>query len=336
MVVIGYIVAILFFLLLVVSHELGHFAAAKLFNVRVNEFSVGMGPLIYQKTKGETQYSLRAIPIGGFCKLEGEDGDSDDGRSFSKAAWWKQIIILAAGATVNIIIAFLILVLVSLYAGSLSTTLNVVTEDGPADLAGIKAGDKIVAIDDTRYDDWTDIVLAINDAKGQPVKIIVQRGSEEQSFTVTPVYNEELGRYICGFSCKVTHSLGSSIKTAGEICISYVEGFRDFLSRLFRGKAESDDVVGVVGIVSAVGQSAEYGIINVIVLMAVISLNLGVVNLLPFPALDGGRILATIIRVITGGRFTTEMESYLNAAGFAVLMGLMVFLIFKDTINLFK
>lgn len=336
MVVLGYIVAILFFLLLVVSHELGHFAAAKLFNVRVNEFSVGMGPLIYQKTKGETQYSLRAVPIGGFCKLEGEDGDSDDGRSFSKAAWWKQIIILAAGATVNIIVAFLILVLVSLYAGSLSTTLGTVTEGGPADIAGIRPGDKIVAIDDTRYDDWSDIVYAINDAEGKPVKITVKRGGEELSFSVTPEYNEELGRYICGFSCKVTHRLGNSIKTAASICSSYVEGFREFLARLFRGKAQSDDVVGVVGIVSAVGQSAQNGLLNVIVLMAVISLNLGVVNLLPFPALDGGRILATIIRVITGGRFTTEMESYLNAAGFAVLMGLMVFLIFKDTINLFK
>ena len=107
--ILGYIIAILLFLLLIVSHELGHFAAAKLFGVKVNEFSVGMGPLIFQRTKGETRYSMRAVPIGGYCAMEGEEDDSDDERALSKAAWWKQIIIYAAGATVNIIVAFLVM-----------------------------------------------------------------------------------------------------------------------------------------------------------------------------------------------------------------------------------
>ena len=334
--IIGIIVAFIMFMLLVVSHEFGHFIMAKLFKVRVNEFSVGMGPLIYEKTKGETQYSLRAIPIGGYCRLEGdvEDGDSEDPASFNQAAWWKKIIILAAGAAVNILTAFIILTIVCSYWGSLSTVLSKVTPGGPADTAGIMAGDKVVMIDDTYYDNWADITYAIANSTDEEINVGVIRDGRELIFSVAPVFNEEVQRRVCGFTASVSHSPAVAVRQAFGICTSFFSSFRSFLVRLVTGRAESTEVVGVVGIVNAVSEGAQYGISNVVALMAIISLNLGAVNLLPLPALDGGRILAVIIRLITRGRFTNEMESYINGAGMIMLMALMVFLIFKDTFNI--
>jgi len=330
----GIIVAIILFLLLVVSHEFGHYIMARLFKVRVNEFSVGMGPLIYEKTKGETQYSLRAIPIGGYCKLEGEDEDSSDPRSFSSAAWWKKIIILAAGAAVNIAGAFIILVIICSFWGSLVPVLSEITPGGPADLAGIKAGDKVVSVEGTYYDSWAEVVNAISSSTEETISVGVIRNGEELEFSVQPVFNEEAQRRVCGFTCTVSHSPAYAIPNAFSICTSYFSSFRDFLVRLVTGRAESNEVVGVVGIVSAVSEGAQYGISNVVALMAIISLNLGVVNLLPLPALDGGRIVAVLVRLITRGRFTETMESYINGAGMIMLFALMVFLIFKDTFNI--
>ncbi len=330
----GIIVAIILFLLLVVSHEFGHYITARLFKVRVNEFSVGMGPLIFEKTKGETQYSLRAVPIGGYCKLEGEDGDSNDPRAFTNAAWWKKIIILAAGAAVNIVSAFIILVIICSIWGSLIPVLSAVTPGGPADKAGINAGDKVVSIEGVYYDSWGEIVNAISSSTPETISVGVIRDSEELVFSVKPVLSEEVGRRICGFTSTVSHSPAKAVPNAFGICASYFNSFRDFLARLVTGHAESNEVVGVVGIVSAVSEGAQYGVSNVVALMAIISLNLGIVNLLPLPALDGGRIVAVIVRLITRGRFTDEMESYINGAGMIMLMALMVFLIFKDTFNI--
>ena len=331
---IAYVIAVLLFLLLIVAHEFGHFFTAKLSGVKVNEFSVGMGPLIYHRIKGETEYSLRALPIGGFCRLEGEDGDSDDARSFSKAVWWKKIIILAAGAFMNIVLALLIMTLLYTWAGSASTTIDTVVEGAPAYEAGIQPGDRIIAVNGTETSEWTDVVTNINLA-GENVTLTLKRGSETIEISTATMVNDD-GRNVIGITSRVQHSLVEAFKYSLNVTGDFMLSMRDFFVQLFTGKASSDDVVGVVGIVSMVGQSAQTGIANVIFLMCIISLNLGIVNLLPFPALDGGRILFVIIRAIFRGKISDKAEGYVHAAGMVLLMGLMVFLVFNDTIRLFR
>lgn len=338
--IIGILAALLLFVLLIAVHEAGHMLAAKLCGVRVNEFAIGMGPLIYKKKKGETQYSVRAVPIGGFCRLEGEDELSQDPRAFNNAAWWKKIIILAAGAFNNIVLCIVVVFLVYFYAGSLTTTLASVSPGGAAELAGIRAGDTIIAVDDKPCSSWVEIVSAISGSENESIKVsyIPAGASAEDSVSVelVPEYNEEAGRRVIGISSKLVHSFRDAAAGAVETPAMYFGELRAFFGRLFTGRAEMNEVSGVVGMISILSEEAERGVLNVIFVLAIFSLNLGVVNLLPFPALDGCRILFVIIRALSGGRIKAETERRIHMAGIVVLLSLMVFLIFKDAIFLFK
>ena len=338
--VIGVIIAILFFCLLVIGHEFGHFIAAKRLGVKVLEFSMGMGPLLWHKQKGETQYSLRAIPIGGFCKLEGEDGDEDktDTRSFANQPAWSKILILIMGSVMNIIMGIIILTIIFTSVGSTSTTAGTVNPGSPADIAGILPDDRIVAIDGQQVNAWNDVITYVSAYDGEgSMQVIVERRAENGGKTQTavelvPEYSEENERYLIGITTKVVHSVPASIKEALATTGSMFVSMKEFLVNLFRGRTSSEDVVGVVGIMAVVSEQAKTnGLINVIYLMGIISLNLAVVNMLPFPALDGGRILLVLLRKITHDRIGDKAESIVNAIGFILLMILMIFLIFKDT-----
>ncbi len=326
--ILAIIAAVVLFCLLVAGHEFGHYASAKLLGVRVNEYSIGMGPLLWQKTKGETEYSIRALPIGGYCRIEGEDGDSDDERSFGRKPWWAKVIILAAGAFMNFLLCIVLLAGIFWYSGAYSTTLAAVSDGFPAQEAGIRAGDTITAIDGVPYDDWMAVVDAIDASGGKPMTFTVERDGATYEYTISAVQTE--GRWLMGITCKLVHSpfkaVGQSLRTTK----STMAAMGAFFRQLFTGKASSDDVVGVVGIVSMIGDQAKYGIVNVIYLMAVISLNLGMVNLLPLPALDGGRILFVFIRLITRDKIGDRAEGITHAVGMILLLALMVFLIFKD------
>ena len=326
--VIAIIAAILLFCLLVASHEFGHYASAKLLGVRVNEFSIGMGPLLWQKTKGETEYSIRALPIGGYCKIEGEDGDSEDDRSFGKKPWWAKVIILAAGAFMNFVLCIVLLTLIFWYSGAYSTTLAGVSDGFPAQEAGIQAGDRIVAIDGKEYDDWMAVVDAIDASEGRPMTFTVERDGHTYDYTISAVQSE--GRWLMGITCKLVHSPGQAVVQSFETTRNTMRAMGQFFVQLFTGKASGDDVVGVVGIVSMIGEQAKFGIVNVIYLMAIISLNLGMVNLLPLPALDGGRILFVFIRLITRDKIGDKAEGITHAIGMILLLALMAFLVFRD------
>ena len=326
--VIAIVSAIILFCLLVASHEFGHYAAAKLLGVKVNEFSIGMGPLLFQKQHGETEYSLRALPIGGYCKIEGEDGDSDDDRSFGRKPWWAKVIILAAGAFMNFVLCIVLLTGIFWYSGAYSTTLDAVSDGLPAQQAGIQAGDTIVAIDGVPYDDWIDVVDAIETSKGAPLTFTVERDGQSHDFILSAVESE--GRWIMGITCRLVHSPVTAVAQSFHTTRATMKAMGQFLVQLFTGKASGDDVVGVVGIVSMIGEQAKFGIVNVVYLMAVISLNLGMVNLLPLPALDGGRILFVFIRLITRDRIGDKAEGIVHAIGMVLLLALMAFLVFRD------
>lgn len=338
--VIGVIIAILFFCLLVIGHEFGHFIAAKRLGVKVLEFSMGMGPLLWHSQKGETQYSLRAIPIGGFCKLEGEDGDEnkEDMRSFANQPAWSKILILIMGSVMNVVMGLIILTIIFTSIGSTTSYVGEVSDGSPAAAAGILADDRIVAINGKEVLSWNDVIASTSSYDGDgSIQVILERKSSEKGnyqfpVELVPDYNEEAGRYIMGVTTKIVHSVPMSIKESLAACGSMFVSMKEFLVNLFKGRTNSEDVVGVVGIMAVVSEQAKTnGLINVIYLMGIISFNLAIVNMLPFPALDGGRILLVLLRKITRDKIGDKAEAIVNAIGFILLMILMIFLLFKDT-----
>lgn len=250
------IFSIFLFCLLILSHEFGHFAVAKLIGVRVNEFSVGMGPLLFGKKKGDTQYSLRLFPIGGYCMLQGEDetedgeeGISDDPSSFANQSPLKKIAVLAAGSFMNIFTALVVLLIIYLALG---------------------------------------------------------------------------------------YPFGVSARAAFRVMGIFAAAVKDGLVQILGGEVGREDVMGVVGMVGFISEQASYGFLNVAFLLCMISVNLGIINMLPIPALDGGRILFVIIRWLSGGRLSAKAEAYVHTAGMVLLLALMVFLAINDSINLLR
>ncbi|NCB41777.1 MAG: RIP metalloprotease RseP [Clostridia bacterium] len=326
------LIAILMFCLLVFVHEFGHFAAAKAVGIKVNEFSIGMGPLLYHRQRGETEYSLRAFPIGGYCKMEGEDEDSDDERAFNRKSPLEKAFVIVAGSFMNIMTTVIILILVFTYTGSLTTVLQEVVDGYPAAVAGVLPGDEILSINGTDYDSWAGIVGAITESQGDEILLTIRREGSELTILSQIIVNEE-GRRVIGITPEISHSVFLGIKSAFITTGVMIGAMGEFLGQLFTGQASSSDVVGPIGIVSIIGQQAKNGMMNVVYLMAMISLNLGIVNLLPIPALDGGRLLFVVVRTISGGRISDEAEAKIHMIGMVFLLGLMLFLVFKDALQ---
>lgn len=333
MTVLSYIAAMLLFCFVIASHEFGHFITAKLFGIRVNEFSIGMGPLIYSSKKGETEYSLRALPIGGFCAIEGEDGEGEETeRSFGNKPWWQRTIVLAAGAMMNILTCFIILMVVITAVGQASKVLANVSEGLPAWNAGMRPGVEITAIDGEACETWADVCEAIDGSMGREITVTALSGGKDgvtADYSCTPVKGGD-GRYIIGIQCALVKNPIKSFSTAISMMGSYSTAIIQWLGTLVKGQASMDEVSGVVGIVSMTAQQARQGLASISLFMAMISLNVGIFNLLPIPALDGGRILFVLIRALSGGRLSAEAEAKVHMIGMILLLGLMVFLVFND------
>jgi len=334
--VIGIAIAIVCFMLMVISHEAGHFFAGKAMGMQINEFSCGMGPLIWSKTKGETQYSLRAIPIGGYCAFESEDEKTDNPRAFANQPWWSRIIVLLCGPFTNIVIGILIFTLLFTSLGFSTTTIDRVIDDYPAQQAGLQAGDVIVSVNGENVDSWTAAQTQIANTSGDKLDITVQRGNDVIDFYGVPTYVNNYGYKAIGIYSRASHDIRKAFKIGLEETALVAVSIKDFIVSLFQGTAKADDVTGIVGIVAVMGESYQYGIENLIYLIALITANLGYMNLLPIPALDGGRILIVIIDKLSGGRLSDKAQAIINGVGMVLLLALMVFMIFKDTINLFK
>ncbi len=201
------IYAILIFCVLIFVHEFGHFIAAKACGVKVNEFSIGMGPAFFKRQRGETLYSLRILPIGGFCAMEGEDEDSEDERAFNNKPAWQRAIVLAAGAFMNLLTAVILMIIIAFWSGQATTVIDDVQDNSPAYEAGLQAGDEIVAVDGERIDDWEEILSLIGAGEGAETDITVLRDGREMTFSTQPEYNEEAGRAMVGISARVSHNL---------------------------------------------------------------------------------------------------------------------------------
>ncbi|MBQ7613663.1 MAG: RIP metalloprotease RseP [Butyrivibrio sp.] len=339
------IIFFLIFGILVTSHEFGHFIIAKSGGIRVNEFFVGMGPTLWKKQKGETLYSIKLLPIGGACVFDGmdplaEEREGLDERAFYNAPVWRRIATLFAGPFANFIIAYILAVIL------VSTTkwdfpvISKMTEESAAAEAGMQPGDTIISVDGEKVYMASEVTLISQFAEGSPMDIVYERDGEIHETTLLPKYSEEAGRYYMGIY------LGEYKKVEGPAALKYAwyEVRYDFkntyrsLALLVKGRLSKDDVSGPVGMVKIVDDAYEevkpYGIdavvLTMISLTILLSVNLGVMNLLPLPALDGGRLVFQFIEVIFGKPVPAEKEGFVHMIGMVALLGLMVFVLFND------
>ncbi len=345
--------AILIFGFLIFIHEFGHFLAAKKLGVQVNEFAICMGPVLWQKKKGETLYSIRAVPIGGFCAMEGEDEDLDNPRAFTSVAWWRRLIILAAGSFMNFLTGFL--VVVALVACSTAFSRPVITgffDNGGLEAQGLRAGDEIRKIDGERVYLYDDVSLLL--AHGDGVyDLVVRRGGEDISL---PDLRLQKGDYVLDgqtvhmyglqFGAREEKTVGSVLRTSWYQTIDFVRMVRLGLQDLFSGRAGINDMsgpVGIVGVMVDAGTTPENraaGFANVVYLAAFIAVNLAVMNMLPIPALDGGRIfcllLTAVVEKVSRKKLNPKYEGYLHAAGMVLLLALMAYVTFHDAFTMLR
>ena len=320
--------ALLVFCVLIMVHELGHFFAAKLTGVQVNELSLGMGPLLWKHQGKETLYTLRLLPIGGYCAMEGEDEESDNERAFNRKPTWARALIIVAGAVMNVVLAVAILSAIAGYTGIASNELEHVTEGMPAYQAGIRPGDEIIEVNGEKVNFFVEARTQIRQSE-ETVDLVVKRGDQKVYATI-PVEISEDGYPVIGVEAKVTKNPLTAIHYGAVATVDMGKQMLSFIGQLFTGKSSVNELTGPVGIVSAIGQQAKHGFIYVANLAALISLNLGIMNMLPFPALDGGRLLFIVINGITGKAVSEELEGKIHLAGMLLLLGLMAYVLLQD------
>jgi regulator of sigma E protease len=377
------IIFIVIILVLVVSHEFGHFIVAKMNNIRVDEFSFGFPPKIWGKKIGETTYNLNALPFGGYVKIYGENMDEADfveigfldkdktpekveaeSRSLAYKPKYIQALVLVAGVVMNLLVAWLLLSVgfMSGLPSSVSTvpngakvenqalTITSVLSGSPAEISGIKIGDKIVSLDTPT--DSTKLLSSnlgpesvqtfVKNNNGQEINVSLVRGKEPIDIKVTPKINKTGDNVMIGISMDtigtlklpIHRAVWEGLKLTSDLTVGTAVGFYKLISQAVMGKGDMSAVTGPIGIVGVVGDAAKFGFIYLLSFTALISVNLAVINLLPFPALDGGRLLFLLIEKIKGSRIKPQIANWANMIGFGLLMLLMVFITYHDIVKL--
>ena len=355
------ILSIIYFILIlgviVLVHEFGHFIFSKLFHVHVYEFAIGMGPKIWSSEKlrekrknqgkkvSETIYSIRAIPIGGFNQLAGEGYDEDKNINkenlLTGRPVWQRFIIMFFGAGNNFILALMVLFFSALIYGSrdLSTKIPSVIEGSPAAIAGMKSGDYIVSINNSRTKTLDDVQLYLAIAGDNDVKFVVSRDKKQYTYNVTPLTGKEKEEAGYGFGIQYNNKLEKGlIKAIKYTYIKFYSIVRQIfvtIKELIIGGVSVKELSGPVGIYTAVDKTKQAGFYSILNLIALLSINVGVMNLLPFPAFDGGRILFLIIEKIKGKPVKPETENMIHSIGFYLLIALLIYVTINDILRLF-
>ena len=378
------LIAVSVFGFLILIHELGHFISARIFKVKINEFSIGMGPrlMYFDSKKSGTRYSVAIFPFGGFVAMEGENGEEEsdsnkkdnltdatlaievenqsqpeskkttpapDPARFDQKPAWQRLIITAAGAIVNIVAGFLIMTVVCTFGAMPSTTVkSFENKDGElyketmkldisvAD-SGIQPGDKIISIDGKRVKIYDELTYEIMRRGTEPVEVVIERGGERQTLTVTFPTVESQGT-VCGTFDFTTENVKkdpiSIIRYSFRNSVMYIRVVWESLFDLISGRYSFSALSGPVGISSEIGAAARLGIIPLLYMVVVISINLGVMNLLPVPALDGGRIITILIEIVTRKKIPAKVERIINGVGLVALLSLSAVVLVKDIIQL--
>lgn len=328
------IFALLAFSALILVHELGHFIVAKLNGIYVEEFAIGMGPKLFGVKVGETEYNLRILPFGGFVKMLGEEDESDDSRSLNAKTPIQRILVMGAGAFMNYVLALIIFIGLAMSSGFAENKVASVVPNSPAQKIGIEQGDEFLKIDGNKIHTTDDFRMGLALAKGNPVELEIKRGNDVLTKTVQPILNES-GVYQVGIGYGFVEkpTLLQGIKQGFNETRSLVSQSFIALKTIVTGEANlKTDVGGPVTIIKMSGQAAKAGANTLLWFMAFLSVQLAVFNLLPFPALDGGRIFIEIIQMIIRKEIPAKYIEAVNTVGFMLLMGLMVLVTIKDII----
>jgi len=410
-----FITAIIVFSVIVLVHEYGHYKVARNVGIRVEEFAIGMGPILYKKEKNGVLYSIRAIPIGGFCKMEGEEEDIKSKTSFSNKTVWQRFKVIAAGPIMNFLLALVLFIIIALSFGVSGNTIDVIDEssneyaagmrsgdkiisingknayiwediyyeitstennsyiveierngetkelniennyrklvgitstivngettttvspsdmNSPAYKAGIKDGDKVIKVNDVPVNTWDEVTEKISASEESVIKITVDRDGKILEFETTPT-NQISVRY----NTKIEKSFMTALASSAYKTVYYIKLMFDVILQLVTGKLGSDAVGGPVMVISMVGEAAKSGLLSVLNLAAFISINLGFMNLLPIPALDGSKLVFLIIEAIRGKAIPIEKEGFVHFVGFVLLITLMIFITYKDILRLLR
>ena len=349
------LLGILIFGFLIAIHEFGHFIAAKLSGVQVNEYSINMGPKLLQTQRGETLYTLRLLPIGGYCAMEGEDEESDNPRAFNNAAWWKRLIILVAGSFMNFVAGLLIITILCAFTVKTipDMTIHSFMDESILDEQGFELGDRFYAVDGKRVYVSSDIDLLVERHQSKIMDITVLRDGKKLTLHNVDMtkqlvtYEDGSTDYKYGFLQNLDEAnFGSILRFSFYESLDFTRMVWFGLSDLIAGKVGLKDMGGPVQIVKVMADSGTSartiadGIADVFFLGAFIAVNLAVMNMLPIPALDGGRVflllIGTIFTAITKKNIPSKYEGYVHAAGMVLLLGLMAVIFVKDIVQMIR
>lgn len=335
------LIAILCFGVIIFIHELGHFLVAKLFKFRINEFALGMGPTVLSVKGKETKYALRLLPIGGFVAMEGEDEESSDERAFNNKPAWQRFLVCIAGATMNLILGFIIMVIItSCFANLVGTRKVAYIAENSAFSEKLQVGDEIISVNNLNIFTTTDVYYEFTRDADKSVDMIIRRNNEKieiNNIPLTTVIDEE-GNETVSFDLRFYGEKKNVLNVLKEGAIETVSSARlVFLSLvdLIRGRYSVNELSGPVGVTSVISQAASYGIDSLLNVVAFISINVGVFNLLPFPALDGGRSIVLIGEMITKKHLNRKVEAIINVIGLGILLLVMLFATYNDILKLF-
>jgi len=332
-------VAIFLFLILIIIHEFGHFIAAKLLGVRVNEFAVGFGPKLFSKKWGETNYAFNLIPLGGYCAMEGEDENSTDQKAFCNKAAWRRFLIVVMGAVFNLLLGVIIVAIILAPSERFTTTtIAEFNENATSYSSGLQQNDTILKVDGRRIFTTYDLSYAFTNVKDGKVDILVKRDGEKKELKDVTFKTETYeGMDFLTVDFKVygeEKTVGTYIKNTIKTSVSYCAVIWRSLIDLISGKYGLSAVSGPVGVTVVIADAAKQSLQNLLPLMAFISINLGIFNLLPIPALDGGRLLFILFEMIFRKPVPQKYESVIHTIGFIVLIAFMILIVAKDVLSL--
>lgn len=331
------LITILIFAVIIFIHECGHFAAAKLCKVRVNEFALGMGPTLFHFGKGETRYALRLFPIGGFVSMEGEDGGSGDPRAFCNQKVWKRILIVCAGAFMNLVLGFIVVLLMTIPSDRLpSMTVAQFYENASTEATGLQAGDEILRVNGRSIWVDSDLVYTLSTDEDGVVDMVVRRDGEKVELSDVAFTTQD-GTLVIDFTVQgVPANLPNVLSYSFRKTASIGRLVWIAVGQLITGQSSINELSGPIGTAQAIGQAVSAGLSTVMYLFAFITINVGIFNILPLPALDGGRLIFLLFELITRRRIKPEHEAYVHFAGFVLLILLIIFVSYHDIVNLIR
>jgi regulator of sigma E protease len=337
--VLSIIAALLLLSLFVMVHELGHYGVGRLLGFKIQEFAIGMGPKLFGVEKKGILYAVRAFPIGGMCRFYGEDEEAKDPRSFGSQKTWKRFLVILAGPVMNLLFAFLFAVVALTAYGDIVPAIHSITEQGsPADVAGMQPGDILYAVDGARIEYYEDAVAKIRAVKGTDTVVTVIRDGKKLDIQLHDIYNAEAGYNIVGVNltaARLPYGLFEAIGAAFPFVGSIVGEMFSFLGGLFTKGVQQGDVLGPVGTITYIGYAVRTGFETVLRLAVLISVNLAIINLLPLPALDGGRLAFLTVEGLRGKPIPQEKEGMVHFVGIVLLFALIIVLTFNDIRTMF-